>query len=351
LGIFLSFIISIPGILFPDKILALMKAEPAVIENGKHYTQIMLGGNVVIMLLFINNAIFRSAGNPALSMWVLIFANLTNIVLDPLLIFGIGPFPELGVTGAAVATTTGRSLAVIIQFYLLFKGKGRIKLKLSYFKIQFKIIGKVLFLSGGGIFQFLVATSSWIFLYRILSEYNKEVIAGYTIAIRIFIFFLLPAWGLSNAASTLVGQNLGAKNPLRAQQSVWFTALVNVSYMFIIMLMFLIFPHFLVNFFGTSPHSYDVAIRCLRIVCLGNIFYGLQMVIGQAFNGAGDTYTPTILNIIGFWLLEIPLAVVLAIVLGWKENGVFWSICIAETFLAIISLYVFSKGKWKLKVV
>jgi putative MATE family efflux protein len=351
LGIFLSVFIAVPGILIPDRILSAMNAAPDVIANGKNYTRIMLGGNVLIMLLFINNAIFRSAGNPALSMWVLIFANLTNIVLDPCLIFGLGPFPELGVTGAAVATSTGRGLAVLVQFYLLFKGKGKIKIRLDYFTIRAKTMLKVLYLSGGGIFQFLIATTSWIFLYRILSENHKEVVAGYTIGIRIFIFFLLPAWGLSNAASTLVGQNLGAKNPDRAQKAVLVTALANASYMFFIMLLFLIFPQILVNFFGTSEISHDVAIRCLRIVSLGNIFYGVQMVIGQAFNGAGDTYTPTVLNIIGFWLLEVPLAAFLALKLGWKEDGVFYSICISESVLAIISLYVFSRGRWKYREV
>lgn len=351
LGVFLSVFIAVPGILFPEKILALMNASPEVIEEGKNYTRIMLGGNVVIMFLFINNAIFRSAGNPALSMWVLIFANVVNIILDPCLIFGIGPFPELGVTGAAVATTTGRGLAVIVQFYLLFKGKGRIKIVLSYFRIRVKLMMKVLYLSGGGILQFLIATTSWVFLYRILSEFNKEVVAGYTIGIRIFIFFLLPAWGLSNAASTLVGQNLGAKNPQRAQKAVWATALVNVAYMALIMILFVSIPQYFVGFFGTSEISHDVAVRCLRIISMGNIFYGLQMVISQAFNGAGDTYTPTLLNFIAFWLIEIPLAATLALYFDWNENGVFYSIFIAETILSVISLYIFSRGKWKLKQV
>lgn len=351
LGFFLSTFIAVPGIIFPEEILLLMKAGPDVIENGKYYTMAMLGGNVLVMLLFINNAIFRSAGNPALSMWVLIFANITNILLDPCLIFGLGPFPELGVKGAAIATNIGRGLAVLIQFYLLFKGKGRIKLKWTYFRFNPKIIWKVLFLSGGGIMQNLIATSSWIVLYRILSEYNKEVIAGYTIGIRLFVFFLLPAWGLSNAASTLVGQNLGAKNPERAQKAVWATAFVNIGYMFLVMLLFIFTPHQLLAFFGTSEMSYDVAIRCMRIISFGNIFYGLQMVIGQAFNGAGDTYTPTLLNFIGFWIIEIPLAALLALVFDWKEDGVFYSIFIAETILAIMSLLVFSRGKWKLRQV
>lgn len=351
LGIFLSLFIAIPGLIASKEILEIMHADPIVVSLGKNYTKLMLGGNVLIMLLFINNAIFRSAGNPAISMWVLIFANIVNIVLDPCFIFGLGPFPELGVTGAAVATNTGRGLAVILQFFVLFKGIGRIKVFLNYFKIKFEVMWKVLYLSGGGIFQFLIATSSWIFLYRILSEYNKEVIAGYTLGIRIFVFFLLPAWGLSNAAATLVGQNLGARHPGRAQKSVVTTAAVNGLYMVFIMLLFQFFPHIFLNLFGTTDESYDVAIRCLKIVSYGNLFYGIQMVIGQAFNGAGDTYTPTLLNFIGFWIIEIPLALLLAHTFKLQEEGVFYSIFISETILAILSLLVFSRGKWKLRVV
>ena len=351
LSVFLSLFIAVPGILFPEKILELMNATPEVIEEGKNYTRLMLGGNVLIMLLFINNAIFRSAGNPALSMWVLIFANIVNMVLDPLFISGWGTWEGFGVTGAAIATNIGRGLAVIVQFYLLFSGKGKIKIAFKYFAIRIKVMWKVLYLSGGGILQFLIATSSWVFLYRILSKYNTEVIAGYTIGIRLFVFFLLPAWGLSNAASTLVGQNLGAKRPDRAERAVWITAMVNGGYMLLVMLLFLLAPSYLVNFFGTSDRSYEVAIVCMQIVSLGNLFYGVQMVIGQAFNGAGDTYTPTLLNFIAFWLIEIPLAYVLSIKLGWEERGVFFSICISETVLALIAISVFYRGRWKTRVV
>lgn len=351
LAVFLSFFIAIPGITASRNILELMEAQPEVINTGINYTTIMLSGNIFIMLLFVNNAIFRSAGNPALSMWVLIFANGVNIILDPCFIFGLGPFPELGVTGAAVATNIGRGLAVLIQFYLLFSGKGKIKVFLEYFKVKMKVMWKVLYLSGGGILQFLIATSSWIFLYRILSAYNKEVIAGYTLGIRLFVFFLLPAWGLSNAVSTLVGQNLGAKRPDRAQKAVVFTSIVNGFYMLLIMFVFINFPDFLLRFFGTTAESYDVAVRCMKIVSYGNLFYGVQMVVGQAFNGSGDTYTPTLLNLICFWVIEIPLALLLAKTLGWKEEGVFYSICISETILAFISILIFSRGKWKLRQV
>jgi putative MATE family efflux protein len=351
LGIFLSFFIAIPGLLFSGKILELLNADTDVIEHGKNYTAIMLGGNVLIMLLFINNAIFRSAGNPILSMRVLIIANLINIILDPCFIFGLGPFPELGVTGAAVATNIGRGLAVLYQFYLMLKGKGKIKLMWEYFRIRIDVIKKVIFLSGGGILQFIIATSSWIILYSILGKYNKEVIAGYTFGIRLFMFFILPAWGLSNAVSTLVGQNLGAKNPDRAQRSVYYTGIASVTYMFIIMVVFLLIPEHLVSFFETSERSLEVAVNCMKIMSLGNIFYGFQMVLGQAFNGAGDTYTPTWLNLIAFWLIQIPLAYFLANNAGMEEKGVFWAIFISETMLCLLSFYIFSQGKWKTRKV
>lgn len=351
LGVFLSLFIALPGILFPGKILAAMHAEPEVIRQGKSFMALMMGGNGLIMLLFINNAIFRSAGAPALSMRVLLFANIINLILDPCLIFGIGPFPELGVYGAAVATNIGRGLGVLYQFYLMFSGKCRIKLKLRQFKIQPAVIYKVLYLSGGGILQYLIATASWIFLYRILADYKSEVIAGYTIAIRIFVFFLLPAWGLSNAASTLVGQNLGAKNPKRAERSVWITSLVTSIYMLIVMSFFLISPDFLIGLFSDGGKSNEVGIACLKIMGMGMLFYGFEMIIAQSFNGAGDTYTPTILNVIGFWIIEIPLALLLARHLKMEEIGVFYAIFISETLLALMGIIIFRRGRWKLREV
>ncbi len=351
LGLLISLIIAIPGIVFSRKILALMNAEPKVIELGFSFTRIMLGGNFVIMLLFINNAIFRSAGAPALSMRVLLVANAINIVLDPCLIFGIGPFPELGVTGAAIATNIGRGTAVLYQFYLLFKHRSRIDLRLSDFVLRIKVMLKVIYLSGGGILQHLIATSCWIILYRILANYKSEVIAGYTIAIRVFVFFLLPAWGFSNAASTLVGQNLGANNPRRAEQAVWYTSLVTSIYMSIVMLGFLLFPHYFITLFSDGGKSYEVGIACLQIMGYGMVFYGFGMIISQAFNGAGDTYTPSVLNFICFWLIEIPLAYYLARNANMEENGVFYAILISESFLAILGILVFLRGKWKLRTV
>lgn len=352
IGIFLSVILAIPGILFGKQILGLMHAEAEVIQIGTSFTRIMLGGNVVIMLLFINNAILRSAGAPALSMRVLLLANVLNVILDPLLIFGIGPFPELGITGAAIATTIGRGIGVLYQFYLLFNRKSRIELFIKDFRLRLSIMAKVLFLSGGGVIQHLIATSSWLILYRILAEYKSEVIAGYTIAIRIFIFFLLPAWGISNAAATLVGQNLGAGDSKRAERSVWKISLINSIYMGLVMLAFLIFPNLFIQFFSEpGNHSFEVAVTCLKIMGLGMVFYGFEMIIAQAFNGAGDTYTPTILNFIGFWLIQIPLAWYLAKKLNMQENGVFYAILISEAVLAILGIVAFKLGKWKTRKV
>ena len=349
LGVVLSLPVIILGLFFPAKILALMHAEPQVIEIGTSYTSIMLTGNILIMLLFINNAIFRSAGNPALSFRVLFIANLINIILDPCLVFGWSFFPEMGVKGAAVATNIGRGIGVIYQFYMLFSGKGTIKIKLSYFKVKLITMWKVLYLSAGGILQFVIATSSWILLYRILATYGSSVIAGYTIAIRAFVFFLLPAWGLSNAASTLVGQNLGAKNPQRAEKSVWYTAIVNLAYMLLVFILFEVFTHSVIRVFQTTNDSFPIAVHSLRIISYGLLFYGLGMVMAQAFNGAGDTFTPTLINFIGFWILELPLAYYLSHKAGMGADGVFYSVLIAESFIAILGILLFLRGKWKLR--
>lgn len=351
IGIIISFLFAIPGLLFTQEILLLMNTDPEVIESGSSFTSIMMGGNVFIMLLFINNAIFRSAGSPAIAMRVLLFANLINIILDPCLIFGLGPFPELGIKGAAIATNIGRGSAVVYQFYLLLKGTSRIKISLVTMRIRFTVMWKLLFLSGGGIAQHIIATSSWIFLYRILAEYKNDVIAGYTIALRILIFFFLPAWGFSNAASTLVGQNLGAGNPKRAEKSVWIIALITSIYMLIMTLLFYFLPEFFIQFFHAGSASHAVSVKSLQIVGLGMVMYGFEIVLAQAFNGAGDTYTPTKLNILGFWIIEIPLAYYLAKILGMRENGVFWAIVISESIIAIMSVIIFIKGKWKSKIV
>ncbi|MDZ7693661.1 MAG: MATE family efflux transporter [Balneolaceae bacterium] len=330
--------ISLAGIFYAPELLQLMGANQQMITELHSYTAIMLGGNVIIILLFIINAI---------SMRVLWLANLVNIVLDPLLIFGIGPFPELGIMGAAIATTIGRGLGVVYQFYLLKGRSGRIKIKASHWRINGAILGRLARLSLGGIGQHLIATSSWIGLVRIIAEFGADALAGYTIAIRILIFSLLPSWGMSNAAATLVGQNLGAKQTERAEQSVWITGLVNMVFLVLIGITFYIWAEPLILLFTSDPNVVEVGTLCLRIICFGYLFYAWGMVISQAFNGAGDTDTPTLLNFICFWLVEIPTAYLLALTLGFGEQGVFFAIVIAESVLGVLGIYLFRKGKWK----
>jgi len=284
-------------------------------------------------------------------MRVLILANSLNIVLDPCLIFGLGPFPEMGVTGAAIATNIGRGIAVIYQLYLLFGKKHRIKLSRASIIIDFRMIREILRISTGGIMQTLIATSSWIGMVRILSVFGNEVLAGYTIAIRIIIFSLLPSWGVSNAAATLVGQNLGAGKPERAEKAVWFTGIINVILLGSIGVFFVIWPDFFMRLFIQEQGVIDFGATALRIISFGFLAYGLGMVMIQAFNGAGDTSTPTWINFFCFWLLEIPLAYSLALVMGFREYGVFFAILSAETVMTILAVTLFVRGKWKLKKV
>ena len=351
LGVFISVLIAIPGVIYAKDFLLIMGATEKMAEEGYLYPAVMFGSNAVIMLLFIINAVFRSSGDAAISMRVMWFANIINIILDPLLIFGIGPFPELGIMGAAVATSIGRGLAVLYQFYLLFSGSHRIRLYFDSLKIKFGVMWQILKISGGGILQNLIATSSWIFLVRIIAVSGPEALAGYTIAIRIIIFLLLPAWGLSNAAATLVGQNLGAKKPDRAEKAVWVTGYVNMVFMGVMGLVLFIFPEFWVRLFIEDAAVVENGILALRIISIGFLFYALGMVMMQGFNGSGDTTTPSIINFISFWLFEIPLAWLLAIVLNMGLTGASIAIVCAESLLALIALYLFRKGKWKLREV
>lgn len=350
-GMIVSVFIGLPGAIFSKNLLNTMGASKQIVDNMSGYTMIMLGGNIVIMMLFIINAIFRSAGDAAVAMKVLWIGNIINIILDPCLIFGLGPFPHLGVMGAAVATNIGRGTAVLVQFYLLFYGKKRIHLSRRHISVNFKIMSRLLKLSVGTIGQNLIGTTSWIALVRILSTFGSEVVAGYTIAIRIVGFTILPSWGISNAASTLVGQNLGAKKPDRAEKAVWVTAWVNMILLSIIGAILVAFPGTFIRMFITNENVIKSGILGLRIISLGFIAYGLGMVLVNSFNGAGDTSTPLKINIFAFWLVEIPLAWLLALKLGLQEEGVFVAIVVAESLMTLIAWLVFRRGKWKLKEV
>jgi len=353
-AVFISLLFSVIGIVYAKDLLRFMGASEDTIEMGYMYPTIMLGGNAVIMLLFVINAVFRSSGDAAISMRVLWIANLLNIVLDPLLIFGWGPFPELGVMGAAIATNTGRGIAVVYQLYLLMKGRHRIKVRLEDIGLRFKTIWKVIKLSTGAIGQNLISHSSWVFLVWVITSLGENVIAGYTIAIRILIFVLLPAWGMANAAATLVGQNLGAKQPDRAERAAWIVGGVNMILLSLVSLFFISVPQVFINFFidkSLEPEVWIAAITCLRIVSFGFIIYAIGMVMVQAINGAGDTATPIWLNFIAFWIIEIPLAYIFTNVADLGVHGVCYAIIIAETILALMAMYIFKRGKWKLKEV
>lgn len=348
LGIVVSLLVSILGIYFAKDILALMGAETDLISEGYGYTQVLLGGNVTIMLLFLINAVFRGAGNASIAMWTLILSNGLNIILDPIFIFGLGPIPAYGVKGAAIATTIGRGTAVLFQIGILFYGWGKIKIALKDIVLRIHVMVNLMKISLGGIGQFLIGTSSWVFLMRIMSEFGSEVLAGYTIAIRVMMFTLMPAWGMSNAAATLVGQNLGAKKPDRAEQSVWKTGKYNAIFMGFVSLVYLIFAKQIMMLFTEEPDVISNGALCLQIIAAGYIFYAYGMVVIQSFNGAGDTKTPTYINFFCFWVFQLPIAYLTAVTLDFGPLGVFMSITLAEILIAVIGIVWFKKGKWKL---
>ena len=347
LGIFVAAIISVIGIMYPKEILSLMGAESDLIAEGYGYTQVLLGGNVTIMLLFLINAIFRGAGDASIAMWTLVLSNGLNIILDPIFIFGLGPVPEFGVQGAAIATTIGRGTAVIAQLIILFYGWSRIKIAFKDLVLRIAVLINIIKVSLGGIGQFLIGTSSWVFLIRIMSEFGSDVLAGYTIAIRVMMFTFMPSWGMSNAAATLVGQNLGAGKPDRAEKSVWITGKYNAIFMLLVSLVYLVFAPEILNWFSEETEVVKYGALCLQVIAAGYVFYAYGMVIIQAFNGAGDTRTPTYINFVCFWLFQLPLAYLLAISFEVGPLGVYLAIVLAETLIAIIGIILFKKGKWK----
>ena len=347
LGCVTAVIVGIIGVLFPKEILSLMGGEPDLIEEGYKYTQILIGGNITIFLLFLINAVFRGAGDASVAMWVLLIANVLNIILDPIFIFGLGPIKAYGVEGAAIATTIGRGTAVVIQLFILFYGWSKIKITIRDIVFRYKIMINIIRVSLGGIGQFLIGTSSWVFLMRIMAEFGSEALAGYVIAIRVMMFSFMPSWGMSNAAATLVGQNLGAANPDRAERSVWLTSKYNAYFMLLISLIYLFFARNIIGFFKTEPEVIYYGGLALQIVAAGYVLYAYGMVVTQAFNGAGDTKTPTIINFFCFWLFQIPFAYLTALVFNFGPVGVFLSITLAEILIAIIAIVWFKRGKWK----
>jgi putative MATE family efflux protein len=307
----------------------------------------MLGGNITVMLIFLINAIFRGAGDASLAMRVLILSNVLNIVLDPIFIFGFGPIPAFGIEGAAIATNIGRGTGVLYQIYHLVRGNGLVKIHKENMAIDLGLIWRLIKVSAGGTFQFIIASASWIFLVRIVSTFGTAALAGYTIAIRVIVFAILPAWGMANASATLVGQNLGAGQPERAEKSVWRTGFFNMIFLACIPVLFLTLAETIVRLFTTDLGVLKYAVQCLQIVSVGYIFYAYGMVVAQSFNGAGDTRTPTILNFFAFWMFQIPLAYTLSITFELGTPGVYWAIVIAESALAVVSIYIFRLGKWK----
>jgi len=348
LSIFVTIIISIAGFIYADDILRLMGAEEATVRMGTTYTRIMMGGSLVIMLLFMINGIFRGAGDASMAMKSLWLANICNIILCPILIRGFGPIPAFGLTGAALATTIGRGVGVVYQLYHLFGGNSQVRIRSRHLQWNWSLIKSVINIASPGTFQFIIASCSWIFLAKLVADTGGDVAsAGYQTALRVIMFFILPAWGLSNAAATLVGQNLGAQQPDRAAISVLKTAKYNIIFMAAVSMLFLVFPQYIVSVFTSDPGVTDYAVKAMRIVSAGYVFYGIGMVMANAFNGAGDTWTPTWINLFGFWAFQIPLAYVLAVTFKMGPLGVFIAIPVAETAISIVAYILFRRGKWK----
>jgi putative MATE family efflux protein len=351
LGLIVSIVVGIIGVAFADKLLALMGGSPWVLEHGSGFTKVMFAGNATILLLFLINAIFRGAGDAAIAMRVLWLANTINILLGPCFIFGLGPFPELGVTGAAIATNIGRGTGVVYAFSRLIRSGGRFDLTWALVKLEPAIMARLIRLSATATFQVFIGMASWIGLIYTIAKFGSNALAGYAIGIRVIIFALLPSWGMANAAATMVGQALGAKKPERAEQAVWRAGFYNMICLGIVGLVFVVFARQIIGLFTDDPNVVPYGVDCLRIVAYGFLFYAYGMVITQSFNGAGDTWTPTIINLFVFWVWELPLAYTLAIFFGLGPRGVFLAIMIAFSTLAFVSAVFFRRGKWKTRIV
>jgi len=347
LGALVAAVVAVVGLLWGESLLRLMGADEATVAVSLPYTRVMLGTNGVILLLFLQNAAFRGAGDAAIAMRVLWLANGINIVLDPCLIFGLGPFPELGVQGAAVATSIGRGTAVLMQLYTLLRLNGHLQVHRHHLRPQLGVMARIIRLSATGTFQTFIGMASWIGLVRLTAAFGPEALAGYAIGVRVILFAILPAWGLSNAAATMVGQGLGAGDPERAEQSVWIAAKMNLAFLGPIGLAFLLFAPLIVSAFGGTGEASAYAVACLRIVSVGFVFYAYGMVLTAAFNGAGAVWTPTIINLFCFWLGELPLGWLLAHRLGMGPNGIFIAMMVAFSSLAVVSGVLFKRGRWK----
>ena len=348
LGALLSIVIGVAGVIFAADMLRLVGASDSVVQTGAGYTAVLLGGAFSILYLFLLNAAFRGAGDAGIALRSLWVANGLNIILDPCFIFGLGPFPEMGVTGAAVATTIGRGAGVLYQLWYLFDGRGRLKFHLRHMRVVPRLIRRMILISIGGVGQFLIATSSWIIVMGIIAMYGSKAVAAYTIALRMLEFVWLPAWGLGNAAATLVGQNLGAGQPGRAEASAWRAVKYNFVFMTLIGFSLLAAAPVITGWFSSDPDVISIGTTCLRILGIGFPLYAIGLILTQSLNGAGDTFTPTVINFICFWVLQIPLAYWLATQLAAGPTGVFIAIVVSETLVTLLSIYVFRRGNWKL---
>lgn len=346
-GALLSLGVGLLGVSFARDLLVLMGASASVVATGAGYISIMLGGSFSIIFLFLLNAAFRGAGDATVALRSLWVANGCNIILDPCLIFGLGPFPEMGVTGAAVATTIGRGIGVAYQLSYLLRGSGRLAFRLQHLRPRLPLAARMLRISFGGVGQFLIATASWIVIMRIVALYGSAPIAAYTIALRLVEFAILPAWGLGNAAATLVGQNLGAGEPERAERSVWTAARYNAAFLAVLGALLYLFAPQVVQLFSDDPEILRYGTNCMRILGVGYPMYAVGMIIIQALNGAGDTRTPSILNFFCFWMIQIPLAYGLATAGDLGPNGVFLSIVLSESLLTVLGVFVFRRGRWR----